>query len=106
MLPRLPSIPFCTGLRTSSIASSCADLPPIGSPSFLVPPPWSRNYELNQLVKKLTNPLTEEESMSTTTVRGWPSSDYFIQEVISSKLRVSTEHIQNRGSFSNIRETR
>ncbi|KAL5562659.1 hypothetical protein UlMin_032406 [Ulmus minor] len=62
-----------------STASSCANLPSIGSPSFQVPPPRSRNYGLNQLVDKLTSPLTDEESMSTTTVRGWPSSNYFIQ---------------------------
>ncbi|KAF4357129.1 hypothetical protein F8388_002334 [Cannabis sativa] len=47
--------------------------------SYWVPPPRSRKCGLTQLVEKLANPLTEEESMSTTTVRGWPSSDYFIQ---------------------------
>ncbi|KAF4347563.1 hypothetical protein CsatB_021876 [Cannabis sativa] len=47
--------------------------------SYWVPPPRSRKYGLTQLVEKLANPLTEEESMSTTTVRGWPSSDYFVQ---------------------------
>ncbi|XP_004303817.1 PREDICTED: uncharacterized protein LOC101314195 [Fragaria vesca subsp. vesca] len=46
--------------------------------SYWVPPPRSRSHGLAQLVEKLANPLTEEESMSMTTVRGWPSSAYFI----------------------------
>ncbi|PON53164.1 hypothetical protein TorRG33x02_205670 [Trema orientale] len=54
-------------------------LPFLPGSSYWVPPPRSRNYGLTQLVEKLANPLTEEESMSTTTVRGWPSSDYFVQ---------------------------
>ncbi|KAL5583233.1 hypothetical protein UlMin_015675 [Ulmus minor] len=74
-----------------STASSCVDLPPIGSPSFQVPPPRSCNYGLNQLVEKLTNPLTEEESMSTTAVRGWPSSNYFIQGLPFSPYTSETE---------------
>ena len=54
-------------------------LPFLPGSSYWVPPPRSRNYGLTQLVEKLANPLTEEESMSTTTVRGWPSSEYFMQ---------------------------
>lgn len=53
-------------------------LPFLPGSSYWVPPPRSRNYGLNHLVEKLANPLTQEESMSTTTLRGWPSSDYFI----------------------------
>lgn len=58
-------------------------LPFLPGASYWVPPPRSRNYGLTQLVEKLANPLTEEESMSTTTVRGWPSSDYFIHGLCS-----------------------
>ncbi|KAM5579868.1 hypothetical protein ABKV19_009559 [Rosa sericea] len=54
-------------------------LPFVPGASYWVPPPRSRSHGLAQLVEKLANPLTEEESMSMTTVRGWPSSNYFIQ---------------------------
>ncbi|KAK9923989.1 hypothetical protein M0R45_032380 [Rubus argutus] len=54
-------------------------LPFVPGASYWVPPPRSRSHGLAQLVEKLANPLTEEESMSMTTVRGWPSSSYFIQ---------------------------
>ncbi|KAK8629137.1 hypothetical protein V6N13_077991 [Hibiscus sabdariffa] len=54
-------------------------LPFIPGSSYWVPPSTARSYGLAQLVEKLANPLTPDESMSTTTARGWPSSDYFIQ---------------------------
>lgn len=44
--------------------------------SYWVPP---QNVGLAQLIEKLANPLTQEQSMSTTTARGWPCSDYFIE---------------------------
>ncbi|KAL5568361.1 hypothetical protein UlMin_024936 [Ulmus minor] len=87
-----------------STTSSCVDPPPIGSPSFQVPPPQLRNYGLNQLVEKLANPLTEEESMSTTTVRGWPFSGYFIQAFCFKKMdfffRLSCRENGNGFSFN------
>ncbi|KAL5537422.1 hypothetical protein UlMin_045717 [Ulmus minor] len=60
---------------------------------------------LNRLVEKLANPLTEEESMSTTTVRGWPSSEYFIQGLLflisgKKKFRLSCRENGNRFSFN------
>ncbi|PPS03621.1 hypothetical protein GOBAR_AA17043 [Gossypium barbadense] len=42
------------------------------------PHPTSQSYGLAQIVEKLANRLTPEESLSTT-VRGWPSSEYFIK---------------------------
>ncbi|KAJ7962671.1 Serine/arginine repetitive matrix protein 2, putative isoform 2 [Quillaja saponaria] len=54
-------------------------LPFLPGSSYWVPPPRSSSNTLAQLLDKLANPLTEEESMSVTTVRGWPSSAYFIQ---------------------------
>lgn len=59
-------------------------LPFLPGTSYWVPPPRTRNYGLSMFVEKLANPLTEEESMSMTTVRGWPSSSYFIQGLIDS----------------------
>ncbi|KAI4329458.1 hypothetical protein L6164_021719 [Bauhinia variegata] len=54
-------------------------LPFLPGASYWVPPPRSASNGLAQLLDKLANPITEEESMSVTTVRGWPSSAYFIQ---------------------------
>ncbi|KAK5791905.1 hypothetical protein PVK06_033018 [Gossypium arboreum] len=54
-------------------------LPFLPGSSYWVPPPTSQSYGLAQIVEKLANPLTPEESLSTTTVRGWPSSEYFIK---------------------------
>lgn len=54
-------------------------LPFLPGSSYWVPPPTSQSYGLAQIVEKLANPLTAEESLSTTTVRGWPSSEYFIK---------------------------
>ncbi|KAK9033060.1 hypothetical protein V6N11_018098 [Hibiscus sabdariffa] len=56
-------------------------LPFIPGSSYWVPPPTTQSYSLTQLVEKLANPLTPEDPVSTTstTARGWPSSDYFIK---------------------------
>ncbi|KAH7564870.1 hypothetical protein ACOSP7_021286 [Xanthoceras sorbifolium] len=54
-------------------------LPFLPGYSYWVPPPTSQFYGVAQLVEKLANPLTPEQSMSTSSVRGWPSSDYFIR---------------------------
>ncbi|XP_044497401.1 uncharacterized protein LOC123219481 [Mangifera indica] len=54
-------------------------LPFLPGSSYWVPPPKSQLYGVAQLVEKLANPLTPEQAMSTNTVRGWPSSDYFVK---------------------------
>ncbi|XP_043714293.1 uncharacterized protein LOC122662655 [Telopea speciosissima] len=53
-------------------------LPFIPGSSYWVPP-RRRPSGLLELVGKLANPLTEEESLALTTVRGWPSSQYFVE---------------------------
>ncbi|KAK5825644.1 uncharacterized protein LOC108484200 isoform X1 [Gossypium arboreum] len=55
-------------------------LPFIPGSFYWVPPSTAQSYGLAQLVEKLANPLTSEESMCTTAARGWPSSDYFIKD--------------------------
>ncbi|KAA8541533.1 hypothetical protein F0562_022685 [Nyssa sinensis] len=40
--------------------------------------PRRRSYGIAELMQKLANTLTEEEVMSLTTVRGWPSSAFFL----------------------------
>jgi hypothetical protein len=56
-------------------------LPFLPGSSYWVPSPRSTSGSLGiaHLVEKLANPLSDEESLSTTTVRGWPSSDYFVK---------------------------
>ncbi|RWW20323.1 hypothetical protein BHE74_00048278 [Ensete ventricosum] len=53
-------------------------LPFIPGSSYWVPP-RRRAPGLLELVAKLANPLTGEEAMSFTTIRGWPSSSYFVE---------------------------
>nr|XP_018678395.1 PREDICTED: uncharacterized protein LOC103976851 isoform X1 [Musa acuminata subsp. malaccensis] len=58
-------------------------LPFIPGSSYWVPP-RRRALGLLELVAKFTNPLTEEETMSFTTIRGWPSSSYFVEDKLAS----------------------
>ncbi|XP_074570514.1 uncharacterized protein LOC141827163 [Curcuma longa] len=46
--------------------------------SYWIPPP-RRVGGVVDLVRKLAYPLTEEDTMSLTTIRGWPSSAYFVE---------------------------
>ncbi|MBA0598029.1 uncharacterized protein LOC105773577 [Gossypium raimondii] len=73
-------------------------LPFIPGSSYWVPPSTAQSYGLAQLVEKLANPLTSEESMSTTSARGWPSSDYFIKG--GSPHPVEVDLISNTSSKS------
>ncbi|KAK2653166.1 hypothetical protein Ddye_013022 [Dipteronia dyeriana] len=54
-------------------------LPFLPGYSYWVPPPTTPFSGVAQLVEKLANPLTAEQSMSTNSVRGWPSSEFFIR---------------------------
>ena len=56
-------------------------LPFVPGASYWVPPPGSgsQTHGIAQLVAKLANPLNDEESLSTNSSRGWPSSDYFLK---------------------------
>ncbi|XP_039118498.1 uncharacterized protein LOC120254465 [Dioscorea cayenensis subsp. rotundata] len=42
-------------------------------------PPRPTSLGLVELVEKLANPMSEEERLSFSSVRGWPSLDYFVQ---------------------------
>ncbi|KAL9351197.1 hypothetical protein Peur_053877 [Populus x canadensis] len=65
-------------------------LPFLPGSSYWVPPPRSASGSLGiaHLVEKLANPLSDEESLSTSTVRGWPSSDYFVKGASSQLVEV------------------
>ncbi|XP_010539608.1 PREDICTED: uncharacterized protein LOC104813630 [Tarenaya hassleriana] len=63
-------------------------LPFVPGASYWVPPPRSQPHGIAQLVEKLANPMTDEESLSTTSDRGWPSSDYFIEGVQPHPLEI------------------
>ncbi|KAI3811468.1 hypothetical protein L1987_21192 [Smallanthus sonchifolius] len=56
-------------------------LPFVPGSSYWVPPHRHRPESdgLIEVLKNITNPLTEDESMSLSSSRGWPSSAYFIE---------------------------
>lgn len=45
-------------------------------------PPRPTSLGLVELVEKLANPMSEEERLSFSSVRGWPSLDYFVQGTV------------------------
>ncbi|CAN8257631.1 unnamed protein product [Cochlearia groenlandica] len=49
--------------------------------SFWVPPHQNTAAKIANLVDKVTNPLTEEESLSVSSPFGWPCSSFFIPQV-------------------------
>ncbi|KAK3035548.1 hypothetical protein RJ639_034753 [Escallonia herrerae] len=51
-------------------------------------PPQRGSYGMAEVLQKLANTLTEEEVMSLTTARGWPSSAYFVSHVSPRKGEV------------------
>ncbi|KAJ9164501.1 hypothetical protein P3X46_024071 [Hevea brasiliensis] len=85
-------------------------LPFLPGSSYWVPPPRSTAGSLGiaHLVEKPANPLTDEESLPMITLRGWPSSDYFIKgapphsmEVnMTSKKAAEAEATSNNASKS------
>ncbi|KAL8223065.1 hypothetical protein R6Q57_020464 [Mikania cordata] len=58
-------------------------IPFVPGSSYWVPPRRHRHDSqgIVSLLKKFTKPLTDEESMSLSTSRGWPSSAYFIEGI-------------------------
>lgn len=54
-------------------------LPFLPGASYWVPPRRSQSHGIAKLVEKLANPIGDEESISISSGRGWPSSDYFIK---------------------------
>ncbi|KAJ4890080.1 Uncharacterized protein Rs2_29828 [Raphanus sativus] len=77
-------------------------LPFVPGASYWVPPPGSgsQTHGIAQLVAKLANPLTDEESLSTNSSRGWPSSDYFLKGVQPLLIETKTETTSNAESHS------
>ncbi|CAN8233799.1 unnamed protein product [Cochlearia groenlandica] len=60
-------------------------LPFVPGASYWVPPPRSQSHGIAKLVEKLANPIGDEESISISSGRGWPSSDYFINGLIQAQ---------------------
>ncbi|XP_065864506.1 uncharacterized protein [Euphorbia lathyris] len=77
-------------------------LPFLPGSSYWVPPPRSADGSngIAQLIEKLANPLTDEETLSTTSVRGWPSSDYFIKGVSFSSTNVKASPTKSEAKAS------
>ncbi|CAN1143774.1 hypothetical protein LINPERHAP1_LOCUS23867 [Linum perenne] len=57
-------------------------LPFLPGSSYWVPSARSSagSFGIAHLIQNLANPMTHEEAFSVTTVRGWPSSNYFIKD--------------------------
>ncbi|XP_058068150.1 uncharacterized protein LOC131217274 isoform X2 [Magnolia sinica] len=64
-------------------------------------PPRKRPHSISELVGRLANPLSEEEAMSLTTVRGWPSSAYFIEGEIKEVDQGQIEEVAQGGTSPN-----
>ncbi|XP_059640353.1 uncharacterized protein LOC132282630 [Cornus florida] len=64
-------------------------LPFVPGSSYWVPP-RRPSYGIADLVQKLANTLTEEEVMSLTNVRGWPSSAYFVSDATPHPVEAET----------------
>lgn len=63
--------------------SAPAWLPFVPGSSYCVPPrPKAGSLRILDMVEKMTNPMSDEELLSFTSPRGWPSSQYFVQETI------------------------
>ncbi|XP_006389947.2 uncharacterized protein LOC18009121 [Eutrema salsugineum] len=73
-------------------------LPFVPGASYWVPPPRSQTHGIAKLVEKLANPIGDEESISISSGRGWPSSDYFIKGV--QPQLVETDMASNTASHS------
>ncbi|AAC83022.1 EST gb/R65024 comes from this gene [Arabidopsis thaliana] len=74
-------------------------LPFVPGASFWVPPPRSQSHGIAKLVEKLANPISDEESISISSVRGWPCSDYFIKGGVKPQS-VETEMTSNTAYHS------
>ncbi|KAM0026095.1 hypothetical protein Hdeb2414_s0020g00554171 [Helianthus debilis subsp. tardiflorus] len=60
-------------------------LPFVPGSSYWVPPPHSHrhgseSHDLFQVLKKVANPLMDDEALAVGSSRGWPSSAYFIED--------------------------
>ncbi|CAN0880448.1 hypothetical protein LINGRAHAP2_LOCUS13653 [Linum grandiflorum] len=91
-----------------------------GSSYWVPTPKYIGSFNLAHLVDKLANPMTHEQSLSVTTVRGWPSAQYFIKgagldsedvhrnteelEKDSTSAEVETEETSSRAPKSNTEE--
>ncbi|KNA21743.1 hypothetical protein SOVF_040400 [Spinacia oleracea] len=58
--------------------------------SYWVPPKRSSD-NIIEIVERLTNPLTEEECLSLSSTRGWPSSSFFFEGSIRHSTPVQVE---------------
>ncbi|XP_042470431.1 uncharacterized protein LOC122052788 isoform X1 [Zingiber officinale] len=69
-------------IRAIIVRRSAPDwLPFVPGSSYWVPPRrrhHGRHRGVVEFISSLTNPMTDEEMMSFTTARGWPSSAYFV----------------------------
>lgn len=75
--------------------------------SYWVPPripsSSSSSYGIADLMHRLSNPLTQEERMSLTTSRGWPSSSFYVNPgALPFITFYSTQHFSLTSLFSSL----
>ncbi|KAK9099763.1 hypothetical protein Scep_023193 [Stephania cephalantha] len=73
-------------------------LAPLRPRLLLLGPPRKRPYGIAELIGRLATPMSEDESLSLTNVRGWPSSAYFIEgktHPIKIKRNYGNSHVQS-----------
>ncbi|KAL3825010.1 hypothetical protein ACJIZ3_021039 [Penstemon smallii] len=62
-------------------------LPFVPGASYWVPPRRS-SYGVAEIVRKLANPLDDDEFMSLTTLQGWPSSAFYVNNEVPSHVNL------------------
>ncbi|XP_008798089.1 uncharacterized protein LOC103713092 [Phoenix dactylifera] len=78
---------FEDAIHSIIIRRSAPDwLPFIPGASYWVPP-RKQAHRVAELIEKLSNPWTEEETLSFMTNRGWPSSSHFLEGTSSRRVK-------------------
>ncbi|KMZ69958.1 hypothetical protein ZOSMA_202G00450 [Zostera marina] len=66
--------------------------------SYWVPPKRKgQTRGLERLIGRLSNPMNQEEMMSLTTIRGWPSSSFFVGDKDSPSIPIAENQETNNG---------
>ncbi|GER53677.1 hypothetical protein STAS_31208 [Striga asiatica] len=69
-------------------------LPFVPGGSFWVPPRPS-SYGVSDVVHRLANAPTEEENLSTVSMQGWPSSDFYLPDEESPHIEFRTAELSS-----------
>lgn len=79
------------------VRRSCPEwVPFVPGSSYWVPPRGKRAMGLFELFGRISSsepPLSEDETMSLTSFRGWPSSEYFLEGALPHPLKRSSRNV-------------